>query len=76
MRKLCLIVSLVAAGASLPAATAPQAVASDGVNLMSATSVVKSETAIPLSSVYRSSMLSNFIDLVTDKFMGFILTVR
>ena len=76
MRKLCLIVSLVAAGASLPAATAPQAVASDGVNLMSATSVAKGETPIPLSSIYRSSTLSNFIDIVTDKVKGFFLIIR
>ena len=74
MRELCIIAYLVAAGASLPAATAPQSVASSGVNLMSATSVAKAETPTSLSSVYRSSMLSNFIDLVTDK-LGFILTI-
>ena len=76
MKRLMAMVALAAltAGASLPAATAPQSSVSGGVNLMSATYAAKSETTVSLSSIYRNSGLSNFINLVSTKFKGLMIS--
>ena len=60
----------------LMAANLPVSGVSAGSNLVSAMSVAIGESPIPISSVYRNSEESNFIDLDATRYQFFFISFR
>ena len=70
----------IAASAAIPlaagTANAPISAVSDGVNITSAGSSAASASSVALETRYRTSELSNFIDMITDKIKGLFVIVK
>lgn len=64
--------------AALPtfAATTPVSAVSGGINIVSAGSDAPSATTVALETRYRTTDFSNFINLISEKIKGFLLTVK
>ena len=76
MKRVIAIATASIIGFSLLAASVPQSSSSEGINLVSATSVAKGLTLISLSSVYQDSEESNSIDLISTKIKGLLISIR
>lgn len=72
----CAVAICVAAALPSWAATAPVSAVSGGVDIVSAGSDTPSATTVALETRYRTSDFSNFINLIAEKFKGFLLIVR